>query len=124
MTQWDIRTTINGVTHDVFVDSDVQPTVFQPISTNPSDGSSYQPVVSAANNFLTARTNYLNQLQTQLDANPPFQPAGPVPAGDSWWLRTGFIQNVPAPYSSSDMGVGVVLIWAAAGTAAPASDYS
>lgn len=124
MTQWDVRITINGVTHDVFLDSDVQPVVFQPISTNPSSSTNYQPVVAAANNFLTARANYLAQLQTQLEANPPYEPAGPVPSGDIWWLRTGFIQNVPAPYSSTDMGIGVVLIWAPAGSAAPANDYS
>lgn len=123
MAQWNIRTVVGGAVRDVIVESDSQPGVFSgPLPQPPPDV--YQPVVAAANNFLTARANFLASIKAQLAANPPYSPAGPVPTGYSWWVCTGFIQNVPKPYASTDLGIGVILVWAPAGSAAPAEDYS
>lgn len=125
MSQWTIKATVSGVERDVLLDSDAQPVVYQnPANSSGTLQQAIRGVVQSANTFLDSRAKYLAQEQAALSSLPPFIPNGPVPPGNVWWLRTGFVQNVPSPYKATDMGLGVVLIWAPAGTAAPAPDYS
>ena len=74
---------------------------------------------TGTSDFLKKAQAWLEQLRRQFEALPPVAPNGPVPQGAKWWLRIGFVYNVPPPFLASDMGLGVVLIWAAPGYTGP-----
>lgn len=123
MSQWVVKAFVNGVEQDIVVNSDSLPTVVS--QPTPPAQSTFEPIIKAATDFLTTQQSYVQKYEQQFQSVPPVSPNGPVPpTGYTFWVRPGFIQNVPSPYKTTDLGEGCVLIWAPTGTAAPALSYN
>lgn len=101
----------------ITLNTDVNPptvSVQESASTNP-------PPPSAT---VLTTTEYIAQLRAEAQVRAPTQAnGGPVPNGDSFDYFMGFVQNVKAPYSATNMGLMVVLVWWPAGTAAPTGNF-
>lgn len=123
MSQWIVKAIVNGVETDVIVNSDSLPSVVN--EPAPPSPSTFEPIIKAASDFLNTQQSWVQKFELQFQTTPPVEPEGPVPtSGYTYWVRRGFTANVPAPYKTTDLGEGCVLIWAPTGTAAPALSYN